>query len=107
MESLARAGLPVRSTARRWLLRSAILLIFSLAAGSLVPGWNRLTATAEPRQMQSQPEGNVDAQMVQYMSSDATISALLAEPKGVGKHPAVIMVHDAGGVNDSVNEVAR
>jgi carboxymethylenebutenolidase len=107
MESLARAGLPVRSTARRRLLRSVILLIFSLVAGSLVPGWNRLTATAEPRQMQSQPEGTVDAQMVQYMSSDATISALLAEPKGVGRHPAVIIVHDAGGVNNSVNDVAR
>lgn len=56
---------------------------------------------------QGQSASDVDAQTVTYRSGTATISAYLAKPTAAGKHAAVIVVHDVGGLNDAVQGVVR
>jgi carboxymethylenebutenolidase len=89
------------------LLAGAALLTFSLAAGSLVPGSNVWARSTGASPAQPQGSADVDSQMVQYKSGEATISAYLAKPKGEGKHGALLIVHDVAGVNDSAQELAR
>ena len=96
-----------RSMARVKILASATLLTCSFALGSLAWGSNGWAATLRANRAQPQATADVDAQMVQYKSGDASISAYLAKPKGEGKHAAVILVHDVAGLNDSLQEVAR
>jgi carboxymethylenebutenolidase len=83
------------------------VLTCSFAVASLVWSPNARAAALEPNAAPPQAMGDVNAQMVQYMSGAASISAYLAKPKGEGKHAAVLLVHDVDGVNDSLQEVAR
>jgi len=89
--------------------RRALKLAFA-AAGIFVStnylldlsGW---AAAARPPQ-DTQP-ANVDATMVQYDSGGLNIDAYLAKPKGGGKNPAVIVIHDNQGLNDPMRDVTR
>lgn len=44
---------------------------------------------------------------VTYKSGDETVSAYLASPNGVGKHPAIIVIHEWWGLNDWVKDQAE
>ena len=94
---------------RNWrIFPSSVLLAGCLiAAGYWALGSVGRAATPRPKQGESQSPSDVDAQTVEYSSNDVKISAYLAKPKGGGKHAAVIVVHDTGGLNDGVQAVAR
>jgi carboxymethylenebutenolidase len=51
--------------------------------------------------------GTVDAATVQYDSGAVNLDAYVAKPKGGGKSPAVIVIHDNQGLNDAMREVTR
>jgi carboxymethylenebutenolidase len=65
-------------------------------------------ASAAPLQKESQATG-ADGEMVQYPSSSGKyqIAGYLAQPKGAGPHPAVILVHENHGLDENIKEVAR
>ena len=46
-------------------------------------------------------------QIVQFPSGKETVDAFLATPEGVGRHPAVIVIHEWWGLNDWVKEQAE
>jgi carboxymethylenebutenolidase len=50
---------------------------------------------------------NVKTETIQYESGGFTIDAFIARSAGDGKHPAVLIIHDSQGLNDSVREIAR
>ena len=74
------------------------------ACGGYLPAFTGGTSVATPEQ---EPAANMDAAMVQYVSGVANLDAYVAKPKGGGKNPAVIVVHDNQGLNDSMREVTR
>jgi len=49
----------------------------------------------------------VSTQTVSYKSGDETVSGYLALPDGIGKHPAIIVIHEWWGLNDWVKEQAQ
>jgi carboxymethylenebutenolidase len=86
---------------RRHLLKSAVALTVSpwllKSAGF---------AAALPSYASNQEPG-VDAENIEYPSGDFKIQGYLAKSKTEGKHPAVILIHDDGGLNDHIRDVAR
>jgi carboxymethylenebutenolidase len=65
-------------------------------------GWS---AAAKPAQ--ETPAANVDVATIQYDSGGLNLDAYVAKPKGAGKNPAVIVIHDNQGLNDPMREAAR
>ena len=65
-------------------------------------GW-----AAAPRAAQDAQAANVDATTIQFDSGGLNIGAYLAKPQGGGKNPAVIVVHDNQGLNDSIREMTK
>jgi carboxymethylenebutenolidase len=65
-------------------------------------GW---AAGAKPAQ--EALAGTVDAATVPYDSGGVNLDAYVAKPKGGGKNPAVIVIHDNQGLNDPMREVTR
>src|ERR1700730_2088798 len=49
----------------------------------------------------------VNGQTTHYPSGDASIEAYMAQPKGAGKHPAVIVVHDDRGLTQGIKDLTR
>src|SRR5207245_4077450 len=49
----------------------------------------------------------MDAENVEYPSRDLKIQGYLAKPKAEGIRPAVMLIHDDGGLNDHIRELAR
>jgi carboxymethylenebutenolidase len=84
-------------------LALAAVGIFMLA--SYFPGASARAAT--PHAAQDAQAANVDAATIQFDSGGLNIDAYVARPKGGGKSPAVIVVHDNQGLNDSMREVTR
>jgi carboxymethylenebutenolidase len=77
--------------------------MFTLA--SYFPGASGWAATS--RAAQDAQAASVDATTIQFDSGGLNIDAYVAKPKGGGKNPAVIVVHDNQGLNDSMREVTR
>ncbi len=65
-------------------------------------GW---AASVKPAQ--EAQSANVEATTVQYDSGGINIDAYVAKPKGGGKNPGVIVIHDNQGLNDAMREVTR
>jgi carboxymethylenebutenolidase len=90
---------------RRELLGSLVALTGSYAAAHLFLETSGVAQSViSPREAQS---ANVEAERVRYRSGDAEIQAYLAKPKGGGKHPAVIVIHENRGLNEHIRDVAR
>lgn len=100
-EELSRT--PAAPVGRRNLL-TAILMVAGcvLAASPYMPLEAIARATASP---QSSSGGH--NQTVQYQSDGATISALMTTPSSNGKRPGVLIVHDVGGLNEEVRNIAQ
>src|SRR6202020_2243111 len=79
-------------------LQRAALVICGLAAGNLISTSNVLAGSPKPGQAESQA---ADGQIVKFPSGDASVAGYLAKPKDSGKHAAVLIVHDSGGLNDA------
>jgi carboxymethylenebutenolidase len=86
------------------------VLTFALAAAGIFVSTSYLlylNVWAAARPQQDLQSANIDATMVQYDSGGLNIDAYLAKPKGGGKNPAVIVIHDNQGLNDSMRDVSR
>src|SRR3979490_1023976 len=98
-------SLNVRRFIRRGLLKLAMAAAGVFLSTSYfldLSGWAAGAKLAQEAQL-----ANVDAATVQYDSGGVKIDAYVAKPKGGGKNPAVIVIHDNQGLNDPMREVAR
>jgi carboxymethylenebutenolidase len=50
---------------------------------------------------------NVATDTIHYDSGGFSIEAFVAKPAGAGKHPAVLVIHDSQGLNDSILDIAK
>jgi carboxymethylenebutenolidase len=50
---------------------------------------------------------NVSTETIHYDSGGFQIDGFLAKPEGGGKHPAVLVIHDNQGLNDSIREITK
>jgi carboxymethylenebutenolidase len=50
---------------------------------------------------------SVTSETVHYDSGGFNIDAFVAKPAGGGKHPAVLVIHDSQGLNDSIRDIAK
>jgi len=50
---------------------------------------------------------NVATETVHYDSGGFNIDAFVAKPAGEGKYPAILVIHDSQGLNDSIQEIAK
>jgi carboxymethylenebutenolidase len=50
---------------------------------------------------------NVATETIHYDSGGFNIDAFVAKPAGEGKHPAVLLIHDNQGLNDSIRDIAK
>src|SRR5216684_5852009 len=90
---------------RRELLHSIIAVTGSYTAAHLFLESTGLAAT-----LISSVEAqnvNVDAETVKYPSGRFEITAYLVKPKGAGKHPGVIVIHENRGLNEHIRDVTR
>src|SRR5713226_8851138 len=90
---------------RRGLLKLALAVAGMFVSTGYLLGPSRWAAAAQPAK--DAQSANVDATMVQYDSGGLNIDAYVAKPKGGGKNPAVIVIHDNQGLNDAMREVTR
>jgi carboxymethylenebutenolidase len=90
---------------RRELLKSVAGVAGGVVAAQLLFGSNVLAAPSMSSQVEQNE--NVDTENVTYPSGVYTIQAYLAKPKGEGKHPAIILIHDLRGLTDSFKTAAR
>lgn len=44
---------------------------------------------------------------ISFQSGKSTLEAYLATPEGPGPHPAVVVIHEAFGLNDNIRDIAR
>jgi len=81
----------------------------ALAAAVFFAGSLFASATAPPlplkRSPAAQAAGSTDT--IHYDSGGFNIEAFVAMPSGGGKHPAVIVIHDNQGLNDSIRDIAK
>jgi carboxymethylenebutenolidase len=94
-----------RLFARRRLVKLALAVAGIFVFASYLSGLSGWAAAANPAQ--NGQSSNVDGAMVQYDSGGINIDAYVAKPKGGGKIPAVIVIHDNQGLNDTMREVTR
>jgi carboxymethylenebutenolidase len=90
---------------RRKLLKLALATLGVCVVAGYLSGLSGWAAT--PRAAQDAQAANVDAATVQFDSGGLNIDAYVAKPKGGGKNPAVIVVHDNQGLNDAMRDFAR
>lgn len=64
-------------------------------------------ASPRPAELaQEASAANVATETIHYDSGGFNIAAFVAKPAGEGKHPAVLVIHDSQGLNDSIRDVA-
>ena len=84
------------------------LLTLALATAGMFVLPNHLfvsnASSFEPRPAQG---ANVDTDTIHYDSGGFNIDAFVAKPKGGGKHPAVLVIHDNQGLDDSIREITK
>ncbi len=86
---------------RRQLLKSAV----GVTVAPLLLKSSGFAAALLSRANDQEP--GVDAENIEYPSGDLKIQGYLAKSKTEGKHPAVILIHDDGGLNDHIRDVTR
>jgi carboxymethylenebutenolidase len=89
--------------------RKRITLFFSAAAIIFFAGFFPppiATPLAAARAQDAAPP-NVPSETIHYDSGGFNIDAFVAKPAGGGKHPAILVIHDSQGLNDSVRDIAK
>jgi dienelactone hydrolase len=89
----------------RRVVRLAIASLGIVAVACVVLGLTEWVAP--PRAAAQTAQSSPDVQSVQYPSGDAMIDAYIARPTGASKNPAVIIVHDDLGANNTFRELTR
>jgi carboxymethylenebutenolidase len=80
-------------------LSAAAIIFFSCFL--LAPIASPLVAT------QAAAPPNVPSETIHFDSGGFNIEAFVAKPAGAGKHPAVLVIHDSQGLNDSIRDIAK
>jgi carboxymethylenebutenolidase len=79
-----------------------------LAAGiTLFFASSFLFSSASPLPAARAQEAAVTTDTIHFDSGGFNLDAFVAKPSGGGKHPAVLVIHDNAGLNDSIREIAR
>jgi carboxymethylenebutenolidase len=82
-------------------LAVAVIIFFALSpVGSIA---SPLTA----EQAQEASAASVNTETIHYDSGGFSIEAFVAKPVGAGKHPAILVIHDNQGLNDSIRDIAK
>lgn len=82
-----------------------LALAVSLAALSTASPISRSSSRNSPPALQN--DASVGAETVHFDSGGFTLDAFLARPAGSEKHPAVLVIHDNQGLNDSIRDIAK
>ena len=82
--------------------RGAVVAIF-FAVSLFVSIVSRLS----PASAQEAASTNVATDTVHYDSGGFQIEAFVAKPSGSGRHPAILVIHDTQGLNDSIRDIAK
>jgi carboxymethylenebutenolidase len=94
-----------RPLPREEFIRRLVKLTGSLAAATAVlPLLDVNYAQAETVARQ---DDRLVTETVSYPSGDVTMKGYLARPKGTGKYPAVVVIHENRGLNPHIQDVAR
>lgn len=94
-----------RPIARRELMKLIVALTGGCAAAHFCMDLRGFAATLDSGQ--EAQSANVDAETVHYPRGDFDIQAYLAKPKGGGKHPGILLVHENRGLTSHICDVAR
>ncbi|MGA7794444.1 MAG: dienelactone hydrolase family protein [Candidatus Acidiferrales bacterium] len=86
---------------KRFTLFLSAAVIISFAGLFLAPIASPLAAA------QDAAAPSVSSETIHYDSGGFNIDAFVAKPAGAGKHPAVLVIHDSQGLNDSVRDIAK
>ena len=97
--------LQIRGSTRRRILKLALGTVGIFVCNCFLLGLSERTAAAIPSQ--DAESANIDVTTVQYDSGGLHLDAYVAKPKGGGKNPAVIVIHDNLGLNDPMRDVTR
>lgn len=91
---------------RRDFLARLAQLVGGTAAAAAIAG--RLEAwTAPPGQFVPADEARLESGYIMYPAPDGEMRAYSARPKGGGRHPGVIVIHENRGLNSHTEDVAR
>ncbi len=93
------------SVSRRRLLQSLVGLGAGYSASRLLLAPNVFAGASSSAA--SEKSAEFDIRTVQYPSGDAQIEAYLAAPKGEGRHPSILVIHDQAGLSEHIRDVAR
>lgn len=94
---------------RQFIRRRMLEVGFCVAASSFL-ACSFFASSASPFSPLAAQEisaAGVTAETVHYDSGGFNIDAFVAEPAGGGKHPAILVIHDNLGLNDSIRIVAK
>lgn len=87
------------------LMKLTLAAVGIFVSTNYLSGLNDWAAAVKPSQ--DAQSANVDAKMVQYDSGGLNIDAYLVKPKGGGRIPAIIVIHDNQGLNDAMRDVTK
>jgi carboxymethylenebutenolidase len=82
-------------------LCAAITISFAVSLFAFIV----LPLAATPAQEAAPP--NASPETIHYDSGGFNIDALVAKPAGGGTHPAILVIHDSQGLDDSIRKVAK
>ena len=90
-----------KTNRREFLKKSAALAGGSVVAFSMLPSLNlnaQITNSDDPR---------LYTETIKYSGENGSVLAYLAKPKGSGKYPAVIVIHENRGLQPHIKDVTR
>lgn len=85
-----------------WLIKQGLPMVSAILFAGLLLASSASLFAAAPAQ-----EASVTTEIIHYDSGGFTLDAFVAKPAGTGKHPAILVIHDNLGLNDSIREIAR
>jgi carboxymethylenebutenolidase len=98
-----KAALSNQRFASRKLLAAGLAAAFAILL-SVLPGYSGSRPLAAE---QDASTANVATETIHYDSGGFNIDAYVAKPAGGGKHPAVLVIHDTQGLDDSIRDIAK
>jgi carboxymethylenebutenolidase len=90
-----------KTSRREFIIKSVALAGGSVIAFSMLPPLDldaQITKSDDPR---------LFTETIRYTGSTGSVLAYLARPKGTGKYPAVIVIHENRGLQPHIKDVAR
>ena len=86
---------------REFLKKSAVL------AGGTVIAFSMMPPLDLDAQITNSDDLHLFTETITYSGADGSVQAYLAKPKGIGKYPAVIVIHENRGLQPHIKDVAR